>query len=177
MNEPLDEQYLYWLYGQISSVKLRQASRTYWSLIRQLYTKEFVWFIPNDDNRVEDGRELRYEFLDTHDISYSNQDWMHLGCSMLEMIIAMSRRLAFETEGEPAYWFWLMLENLRIESYNDRTYDNRAMEDIDEALDMVIWRTYNKSGHGGLFPLHHSVKDQRKVEIWYQKSAYILEHD
>jgi len=62
MNEPLDDLYLTWLYSQIGSIKLKQPSRTYWSLFRQLYTKEFVWIIPNDDNRIEDGRDLRFKF-------------------------------------------------------------------------------------------------------------------
>lgn len=63
MDGPLDEQYLKWLYRQVASSKYRNPARTYWSLLRQLYTTEFVWTVPNDDNRVEDGRDLRYEFL------------------------------------------------------------------------------------------------------------------
>ncbi len=174
MSEPLDELYLTWLYRQVGSVKSKTPSRTHWTLMRQLYTKEFVWFIPNDDNRVEDGRDLRYEFIESEGNGDVDPDWMALGCSMLEMLIGLSRRLSFEAEGEPRVWFWHMVETLGV-SCNDKEYDNKHYREIDEILDKVIWRTYDRHGRGGLFPLRRTMKDQRKVEIWYQLSAYLLE--
>ena len=174
MNEPLDDLYLGWLYSQIGSVKQRRSSRTYWSLLRQLYTKEFIWVIPNDDNRVEDGKELRYEFLDDQRIEDVDSDWMGLGCSMLEMLVALARRFAFEAEGDPGGWFWEIIENLNLKSYNDKSHYNH--KEVDEVLDRVIWRTFNSDGSGGLFPLKKAAKDQRKIEIWYQLSSYMLEH-
>ncbi len=47
--EPLDERYFRWLCSQVVNVKLKNPSRTYWSLLKQLHTKEFVWIIPNDE--------------------------------------------------------------------------------------------------------------------------------
>ncbi len=175
MNEPLDELYFTWLYSQVGSVKLRTASRTHWSLVRQLYTKEFIWLIPNDDNRVEDGRDLRLEFLDAREIENADSDWLGLGCSMLEMLIALSRRLSFEAEGEPRDWFWHMLENLDLEQFNDQQYNELHQLGIDATLDQVIWRTYSPNGFGGIFPLKYPQEDQRSIEIWYQLSAYLLE--
>ncbi len=175
MNKPLDELYLTWLYSQVGSVKLRTAARTHWSLIRQLYTKEFIWLIPNDDNRLEDGRDLRREFLADCEIDDPDPLWMGLGCSMLEMLIAFSRRLSFETEGAPRVWFWHMLENLDLVQFNDQEHNKLHAKGIDEALDQVVWRTYYADGFGGLFPLKHPVENQRNVEIWYQFNAYILE--
>ena len=171
--QPLDELYLTWLYSQIGSVKLKTLSRTYWSLLRQLYTKEFVWIVANDDNRVEDGRYLRYEFLDDQMIVDPDPEWMDLGCSVLEMLIGLSRRLSFEAEGKSRDWFWILLENLGLESYNDKTYSSH--EAVDAVLEQVIWRTYSQNGAGGLFPLKHPKKDQRKVELWYQLNSYLLE--
>ncbi len=175
MNEPLDELYLTWLYSQVGSVKRRTASRTHWSLVRQLFTKEFVWLVPNDDNRVEDGRDLRQEFLDEREIVDPDLAWMGLGCSMLEMLIALSRRLSFEAEGEPRVWFWHMLGNLDLTQFNDEEYNELHQQGIDAALDQVIWRTYSPNGSGGLFPLKRPKENQRTVEIWYQLSAYLLE--
>ncbi len=175
MSEPLDERYLTWLYSQVGSVKTKTPSRTHWSLLRQLYCKEFLWLVPNDDNRVEDGRDLRYEFLEEREIKDSDPAWLHLGCSILEMLIAVSRRLSFEAEGEPRVWFWHLIENLDLEQYNDQRYNNDSKTVIDQTLDEVIWRTYSPSGNGGLFPLQRPEEDQRDVEIWYQLSAYILE--
>lgn len=164
-----------WLYSQVGSVKLRNKSKSHWSLIKQLYTKEFVWIIPNDDNRVEDGRDLRHEFLETCGIDGADSDWVGLGCSMLEMLIGLSRRLSFEAEGEPRVWFWHLIEMLDLEQYTDRVYNEAAEKRIDETLDTVIFRNYAPDGSGGLFPLNHPNEDQREVEIWYQLNAYLLE--
>lgn len=172
MNEPLDELYLTWLYSQVASPKARNPSRTYWTLLRQLYKKEFVWFVPNDDNRVEDGRYLRYEFLEAHHRSHED-DWMDLSCSFLEMLIALSRRLSFQADGEPVIWFWHLIETLELANYNDNVI--YPYDEVDEILDRVIWRTYEKDGKGGLFPLKNANRDQRQVEIWYQMSAYLIE--
>ena len=174
IEQPLDELYLTWLYNQVGSVKAKRSSRTYWSLLRQLYTKEFVWFVPNDDNRAEDGKELRYEFINDEGLEDVDPEWVTLGCSMLELLIGLSRRLTFETDREPQYWFWEMLKNIGLESYNDKVHPYPHKE-IDAILERVIWRTYDRDGHGGLFPLKRATKDQRKIELWYQLSAYLLE--
>lgn len=175
MSEFLDEQYLNWLYSQVGSVKSRNKARNHWNLLRQMYRTEFIWLIPNDDNRVADGKDLRYEFLAECGVDEVDPDWLDLGCSFLEMLIGLSRRLSFETEGEPRIWFWHLIETLDLEQYNDAYYDKMAERKIDAAMNNVIWRTYSPSGKGGLFPLNHPDRDQREVEIWYQLSAYLME--
>lgn len=174
MDVLLDEEYLTWLYSQVGSVKLRNRSKSHWSLARQLFKKEFVWFVPNDDNRVEDGRDLRFEFLEANGLT-ADEGWLSMGCSMLELLIGMARRLSFEVEGEPRVWFWHLIETLDLFQYNDREYNAQAEDKIDEALNRVIFRTYEANGRGGLFPLRRPLKDQREVELWYQLSAYLLE--
>lgn len=175
MSEPLEELYFTWLYSRVASPRLRSPVRTYWKLLQQLHHKEFIWLVPNDDNRVEDGRALRYEFLNEQQIVGVDIHWMELGCSMLEMLVALSDRLAFEAEGEPGDWFFHLLRNLELDGCNDR--DILPEKEIDEILDRVIWRNFRPDGSGGLFPLRRAAQDQRRVEIWYQMSAYILEHD
>jgi hypothetical protein len=174
MDGPLDEEYLVWLYSQVGAVKLRNRSKSYWSLSRQLFKTEFFWFVPHDDNRAEDGKDLRYEFLDACGLD-APDEWLQMGCSMLELLIAISRRLAFETEGQPRVWFWHLIEVLDLKQYNDRAFDDNAAEKVEEVLNGVIFRLYEPSGRGGLFPLNRPRQDQREVELWYQLSAYLLE--
>lgn len=174
MSALLDEAYFVWLYSQVGAVKLRNRSRSYWSLTRQLFQKEFVWFVPNDDNRIADGRDLRHEFLADSGLD-ADPVWMDMGCSMFEMLVALSRRLAFEVEGQPRDWFWHLIQVLDLRQFNDRVYNDEAHKQIDEALDRVIFRTYDYDGRGGLFPLRNPRQDQRKVELWYQLSAYLAE--
>ena len=175
MNEILDEEYFEWLYSQVASAKLKNPARTYRSLLGQLYVKEFVWIIPNDDNRLEDGRDLRHEFIIEQGLEHVSEQWLDMGCSMLEMLIGLSRRLSFEAEGEARDWFWHLMDNLGFMHLNDRDWSEEHEGFVGEILDTVIWRTYMPDGHGGLFPLRHPEEDQRDVELWYQLSAYILE--
>jgi hypothetical protein len=138
---------------------------------------EFIWLIPNDDNRLEDGKDLRYEFLDEEGIDEVDPDWMSLGCSVLEMMLGLSRRLSFEAEGKPRDWFWHLIENLGLTHLNDKDYDDRTRELVDETFGRVIFRLYERNGQGGLFPLRHPKENQQNVELWYQLSAYLLENE
>lgn len=177
MSALLDELYFEWLYGQACSVKLKNPARSYWNLFRILFKHEFVWIIPNDDNRCEDGKDLRYEFIRSRgeEPADIDQDWLHMGCSMLELFIGLARRLAFETNAEPDEWFWELLENIGLNHYSDDVHIPRR--DVEAKLDRVIWRTYRRNGHGGLFPLQRAREDQRELELWYQLNSYLLERD
>lgn len=168
----LDDQYFYWLYSQVADVKTRKGPRTYWNLLRKLFCTEFAWFVPNDDNRAEDGRELRFEWASSVDVDV-DKHWASLGCSFLEMLIGLSRRLEFQTEQDSVFWFWHLIGNLGLLGHNDRS---RFLEqDIDDRTSAVIWRTYDANGNGGLFPLRYTDNDQTKVEIWRQLSEYLLQ--
>lgn len=176
MNEPLDELYLKWLYSQVANVKLKNPTSTYWNLLRQLYSKEFIWIIPNDDNRLEDGRDLRREFIEETRHWGTDPIWLELGVSMLEVLVALSRTLHFEDDSrDVGEWFWMMLHNAKLDHLNDSA--EYFEEDVNEVLDGIIWRTYRKNGRGGLFPLKRPKRDQCDVELWYQMNAYILEHN
>jgi hypothetical protein len=179
VNVRLDELYLRWLYSQISPVTVKNPERTYWLFARDLFRKEFVWYVPNDDNRIADGLGLRDEFLEVYDIE-ADEDWLRLGCSMLELLVALSRRFAFMSDGEPRDRFWEMVNNLGIEKCDDKRYRERddLKIEIDRAMDTIIWRTYNYNGNnGGLFPVENPYKDQRKTEIWLQMAAYVTEKE
>jgi hypothetical protein len=171
----LDERYFDWLYAQVCSVRVRNPSKTYRQLLDLLYSKEFLWMVPNDDNREEDGKDLRFEFLEEEGIDVSERDtlWLELPCSVLEFLVALARLFAFEYEGEVSERFWELLGNLELDQYNDRAEIDR--EAIEAVLDRLIWRKYHYNGGGGLFPLRYPERDQRWVEVWYQLNAYILE--
>lgn len=175
MSTGLDERYFDWLYYQVCSARLKNPKLTYRNLLYILYTKEFVWLVPNDDNRADDGKDLRYEYLSQEGVRINERDshWLDLGCSMFELLIGISRRLEFETEIRAKKWFWELLDNIELAHFSDALEFDR--EEVDEVLDRVIWRTYEYNGGGGLFPLIRPETDQRKVELWYQLSSYILE--
>lgn len=171
----LDERYLTWLYSQVASVKTRARKSTHWSLFRQLHNTIFVAIVPHDDNRIGDAVDLRFEFLAQDEDEQGGPAWTRSPCSMLELLIVLSRHLAFEMDDSAKSWFWHLIEVLQLEEFNDREYDEDAEEVIESTLERVIWRTYEPDGKGGLFPLRDPGEDQRKVELWYQLNAYLLE--
>lgn len=175
MSTPLDEHYFEWLYRQVCSAKVKNPNRTYRNLLWMLYTEEFLWFVPNDDNRVEDGKVLRHEYLQKHDLTPDDVglDWFELNCSFLEVLIGLARRLDFLMNGGQDEWFWEMLDNLDLHKYNDTVHI--PQQEVKRVVDRVVWRTYRYNGHGGLFPLQQAREDQRDTELWYQLNAYILE--
>lgn len=169
----LDEEYLLWLYKQVRTVRTtRRSSSTYWDLFRQLFSTEFVWFVPNDDNRAADGRELRQEWI-SRTGKEVDASWLEMGCSFLELLIGLSRRLAFEGGKDGPSWFWHLINNLGLQGYHD--WSNFNPEDVDDITHVVMFRTYEPDGTGGLFPIPDSPNDQRTVEIWYQLSEYLLQ--
>jgi hypothetical protein len=172
---PLEEAYLRWLYSLVASLRMRNPAHTYWGVLTRMHRTEFVWIVPNDDNRVEDGIELRNEFLHAKKTSEVDPLWMAQGCSFLEMMIALARRLSFIDEGTEKGWFWHLMENLGLDKRNDNS--KTSLDEVSVILDRVIWRTYNRNGNGGLFPMSRSDKDQRRVELWYQMAEYLDEAD
>lgn len=172
---PIDDLYLEWLYRIVGSVRNKNPQRSYWKLFRKLYSTEFIWLIPNDDNRAEDGKELRYEFISSWNVKDVDSYWLNLGCSVLEMLIALARRASFDSDEDTIEWFWRFLVNLDLYRFNDAVIDDADLEYIEDVVNRFLFRNYTRKGVGGLFPLMHPPKDQRKVELWYQLSSYLLE--
>ena len=174
-NNTTDNLYFEWLYGQVAAVSNKNPRRSHWELAKALYEKAFTWTVDNDGDREEDGKDLRDEFLSEWNIEDIEPLWLHLDCSMFEMFVALSRRASFESQGEPIEWFWKFMENLGLSDYTDHAFNDAIAEEVDRVLERVINRQYERNGEGGIFPLRHARKDQRKCDIWYQLSAYILE--
>ena len=174
VDEPIEEVYFNWLYSKVASVAVPTPSTSYWTLLRDLHATEFVWLLSGDDNRAEDGLDIRKEFLIESRLD-QEPAWLDIGCSVLEMLIAFSRRASFETDRDPREWFWIFLTNLKLAELNDAS--TGISQKVSDILDKFIWRTYQKNGLGGMFPLTNPVHDQRKVELWYQFSEYLVDQE
>lgn len=167
MSKPFDEKYFKWLAYQVHSNEI--VVNSYIPMLRLVHDKEFAWIVPNDDNRIEDGRDLRAEYTQASRHIYDDH-----GVTTLEVLVALSRRVAFNAGGEPEHWAWTLIENLRLDKYQgDLT--TREIDAVNNILDTLIWRNYKRNGLGGFFPLKRPQDDQIQVEIWYQMSAYINE--
>jgi hypothetical protein len=174
MTDRLAEAYFHWLVEQIRE-ESRHPAKTYWDLLRQMHGKEFLWDVPWDDNRLADGLELRRTFFDERNFPGEIVDTDDFGpCSVLEVLIGVSRKLAFFDGGEPEAWAWQLLVNLGLDKMPDPLSKRKARK-VDEILERLIWRTYEPDGTGGFFPLNRPTMDQTKIEIWYQMASYIGE--
>lgn len=172
----VDKIYFEWLTEHVNFNNGRPGGRTYVDLMGQLHSKEFVWIVPNDDNRLEDAVALRHEFL--HDAGITNYPEEFVlnepPLSVLEVIISLSRRCAFADDGDARNWAWKLIENLELSGLSDPV-SRRKQDVIDDILDRFIWRQYETDGRGGLFPLKHPENNQREIELWYQMNAYLDE--
>lgn len=163
--------------------RVQMEKHEHWILAETLHRKEFYWTVPNDDNRAQDGIQLREDFAaDTQTVTYEE---LIRPCSMLEMMIALAERFddlmpdpknAREEQARPAKWFWEMTKNAGLYKFTDTYYINRDHRiELDNILNRILAREYDANGVGGLFPLKNAEKNQKKVEIWYQMNAYIME--
>jgi hypothetical protein len=166
--EPIEFAYFNWLCAKVTDI----TSRNYTDLLELLHRTEFVWTVQPDQHRASDGIELRNDFL--RETGYeAERAWIELPCSVLELLVSFSKRAEFQTDRPARDWFWEILSNLRLEDY--RRVSNRDVHVIEDILNTFIWRTYSPNGDGGMFPMRHTQRDQRKIEIWYQFFEYIDE--
>lgn len=158
-----DLEYYQWLTSQIEV----PPGKTYHELFERLHETEFVWMVQGDDNRIVDAMDLRSEFI--HGWKSGRRP-----VSVLELLIAVSRRTEWVAGGTAPQWAWILLKNLKLSKASDPWTTAKAQR-VDEILENFIWRTYEPDGRGGFFPLRHPTSDQRELEIWFQMQAYAIE--
>ena len=167
----LKDNYLQWLESQLTDEP--DSSKKYWGLLQLMFDTPFTWIDPMDENRAVDGIDLRVEFA--HQNHINPKTMAQLGeCSFLEVLIGLSRRLAFTAGGSAEGWAWQLLNNLELHRMTDpltRSKQHRAEEIMRVAMD----RTYLPDGTGGFFPLTDPDGDQTTVELWYQMNSFIEE--
>lgn len=173
--ENLDNEYFDWMYDLVCENK--RAS--YRKLLRYLYDREFTYTIEMDDNRAEDGVDLRYRFAygrRYRDPTVVAKTLNDRPCSVLEMMVALAIRCEEQIMDDPDIgnrtdrWFWDMIDNLGLSSMSDTRYNDRY---VHKTIDRFLNREYKANGEGGLFTVKNCKYDLRTVEIWYQMNWYL----
>lgn len=164
--------YLEWLISLISKDGTHRLSE---EEAGYLHGKPFEVVISTDENRADDGRVFRdiYEAETGNDSNMGNRR-----CTMLEMMIALARHMTDEmydwlpdSNNSIGRWFCEMLDNIE-KPRNRSSWDEYRWDD---ALEMIINRTYSPDGSGGLFPRISPKVDQRVVDIWDQMNGYLID--
>ncbi len=145
------------------------------NLLQTLFKAKFESTVPNDDNRIDDGKKLREEFGDLTGLGVGP----YSPPTVLEVLIGVARRLDFIlydfSDGDRSQiLFWKLLKNLELILEEQNEDDTRQNEEI---IVTFVERKYDFYGRGGLFPLYRRPKeDQRKVELWYQMANWVNEN-
>lgn len=176
----LNTKYFDWVCRLVYS-KGYSRGLSYRKLLRHLHRTEFFYSIPMDENRAEDGTDLRYRFGYEHayEGAVISSYLDNRPCSVLEMLVALSIRCEENIMDDPALgnrtgqWFWNMIVNLGLGSMDDRRFDSAYTDDI---LNRFMERQYGPHGEGGLFTVKHPRQDMRTAEIWYQMNWYLDEN-
>lgn len=161
------KEYFDWLCSLVCEGK--EGPNSFRALLTHLHNVEFRYIIPRDENRAEDGVDLRWRFALEH--NYRDVPGCLYGpCSVLEMLVALAIRCEEFMDdtamgNRTSQWFWNMIINLGLGSMTDSRFDERF---VDGVIERFLNREYDRDGKGGLFRVRDTRRDLRKVEIWYQ---------
>lgn len=163
----MEQGYFEWLYNKMCDG--RYGVESFRKLFKQLYDTEFIFSIPRDRNRADDGIDLRIRY-------FGDRRHHDIPCSVLELMVALAIRMEETimdntTIGDrTAQWFWGMISSMGLNSMTDSMYDDIRVEDI---VNRFLNREYEADGRGGLFTIRNCEYDLREVEIWYQLCWYL----
>lgn len=175
----LDELYFRWLTGQVCDDILLDR---YNKLLKHLYSREFIWIDPMDENTAINSVQMRGDFYDDSPAGRRYADIygdIEGPCNVLELMVylATSAEQTYMSNsyyGDRTYkWFWLMIESLHLKSMDNSHYNE---DKIDEIIDNLIDKNYAKNGDGSLFRFKNRGKfDASNIPIWRQMNIFLSE--
>lgn len=170
----INDEYFSWMCDKVCGERFSE-SISYRKLLTFLHDVEFVWILPMDKNRSEDGLSLRRHFV--LDVGYEDYvaEYISGPCSILEMMVS----LAIHTEDimddyrygdRTGQWFWGMIRSLGLNGMYDIAYDE---DHVQEVILNFLNRDYEPDGRGGLFTIRGCRDDLRDIEISIQRNWYL----
>ncbi len=156
---------------------------TYGYLLKKLWSMPFYGSIGNDDDRGDEGLELRTRYnsilarntgVDFRLIPDANAIFGE--CRVLEMLVALSMRMYDLMQDMGVYnsvsrWFWEIMHNVGFDDLDDSVYlESNGDQVVENVVTDILELHERKSGRpGGWF----YVSDWRNLEIWYQMHEYL----
>lgn len=181
--ESLRREYYRYLYNLMRGNN--HNGHSYNFLFTILFRVDFVAAVERDENRIEDAKEMRKAWLIERNETDPDKiplDALDGPASLLEVMVALAIRIEDDimqndNEGDrTTNWFWAMLQNAGLERCTDDDPSEDAESYIYSVVNRVMDREYGVDGRGGFWPVVLSKADQRKVELWYQASAWLCEN-
>lgn len=175
-NDAINNEYFEWLYDIVCHNRYSDRI-SYRKLLMLLHNIEFIFTLPMDENRANDGEKLRDRFILSNQYGDKEYDYINdRPCSVLEMMVALAIRCEEDIMDDPkigdrtGQWFWQMVNSLGIGDLYDSRFDKRAASTI---IHKFMHHDYEPNGEGGLFTILDCDIDLRGVEIWDQLNWYI----
>ena len=173
----LNELYFEWLCCLVENEKYG-GGQSYTKLFSYLHETEFIYSIPMDANRFEDGVDLRYRFAYEcrHDNRIVSSYLDDRPCSVFEMMVALSLKCEEHIMCDPDFgdrtreWFWVMLKSMKLDMMDNSDFDE---EYVQKAVVKCLNHKYTKNGRGGFFTIANCRYDLRTVDIWRQLCWYL----
>lgn len=172
-------EYFNWLTDIVCNRRFAKAI-SYRKLLVCLHNTPFrVHRIRIDENRIEDGINLRWRFacdINREDRYDEIDDYLAGPCSILEMMIALAIRCEETIMDDPqvgdrtGQWFWGMITSLGLGGMMDDRFDRKY---VDKVIQDFLNHRYEPNGEGGLFTIRNCKSDLRKVDIWCQLCWYL----
>lgn len=167
----MKKKYFKWLYD----ISMKSNPR-YYALIKCLDEITFQPRMYLDENRAEDGVEIRYSFGYENHIPQAviANELDTRPCSVLELMVALALRMdgivsEYDESMTPLY-FNKMLDSLQLKQF---TNDNFNSEDVKERVENFMNGDYAPDGDGGLFYIDPPPGDMRDMEIWEQAMWFL----
>lgn len=169
----LNKLYFQWMCRLVCTDRYSNGP-SYNNLLFHLNKCEYHPSMIMDENRADDGMDLRYRF--GYENAYEGPMIATFlddrPCSMLEMMIALSIHCENIMGDRAGDWFWNMISNLGLSAMFDEQYNPDVVDDIIVSFSK---RQYRKDGLGGLFYIPNTKRNMRKAELWYQMCWYLDE--
>ena len=175
LKDRISNDYFEWIYNLVCGERFSDKL-SYKKLLMHLHNTDFIYLIPKDGNRAQDGIDLRYRFAYEYTDIEDADSYLKGPCSVLEMMVALAVRCEETIMDDPTkgdrtgQWFWNMIVSLGFGGMSDDRYDRFF---VDKTLDRFLSRKYEPNGKGGLFTIRNPKRDMRRIEIWYQLCDYL----
>ena len=173
-------QYIEW----ISIGKLRmdyQEFSKYNAMIWALVDIPFSYIHPMDENRYNDGMNMRIEFENLTSWDISQEAGYRDQCTVYEMMAALAYRCEHQLMRDGSgidrtkFWFFEMCKNLDILKWDFDHLNYDYKKDIDTKIGVWLRREYEFDGRGGAFPIKNATENQKNVQIWEQMNQFLME--
>lgn len=169
--------YYKWMLDKIGGTK--RNGRSYVNLLSYLRFLPYVYTMPMDGNRYEDGIDLRYRYaydngLDQVDIASTD----NYPCTIFEMLLALALRIEEDIMSDPDYgdrtavWFWEFLDNLGLTKADDMNFSSDYVSSV---LERFVNREYEPNGEGSIVRINDPTKNCLEAELWMQVMWYLSE--